>query len=250
MKPTIKLISLNIELARHKDRVVEFLREEKPDIVCLQELFEDDLFEFAELLGMRPAFAQMSNIGREEETEQPFFPYGVGMLSVVSFERIGRVYYRGSEEEAKAREFQGNSRDDPHPLLYVTVKKDDVSFRIGTTHFTWSAKGRTDVLQKSDLESLLDILAGIPEIVLCGDFNAPRGRKIFDTLASHYEDNIPQKYTTSIDVNLHRDGEKLRGESLMVDGLFTSPEYESSNVRLQDGVSDHMAIIAEVTQAT
>jgi hypothetical protein len=32
----------------------------------------------------------------------------------------------------------------------------------------------------------------------------------------------------------------------MVDGLFTTPVYQTSNVKLVDGVSDHMAIVAEI----
>jgi hypothetical protein len=54
------------------------------------------------------------------------------------------------------------------------------------------------------------------------------------------------QYITSIDADLHRDGDKVR-KPLMVDGLFTSPIYKCSNVRLQNGVSDHMAIVAEIT---
>lgn len=32
----------------------------------------------------------------------------------------------------------------------------------------------------------------------------------------------------------------------MVDGLFTTSDYKASNVRLVDGVSDHMAIVADI----
>jgi len=32
----------------------------------------------------------------------------------------------------------------------------------------------------------------------------------------------------------------------MVDCLFSTPAYKASNVKLVDGVSDHMAIVAEI----
>ncbi len=32
----------------------------------------------------------------------------------------------------------------------------------------------------------------------------------------------------------------------MVDGLFTTPAYRASDVRLQFGVSDHVAIVATI----
>ena len=37
-----------------------------------------------------------------------------------------------------------------------------------------------------------------------------------------------------------------RGLGLMVDGLFTTPKYIASNVKLEPGVSDHMAIVANI----
>ena len=245
-KDSIKLTSVNIELAEHLDLVRAFLEKEKPDIVCLQEVCEADLKELAKKLEMEAVFAQMSLIGKVEYTKPPFAPYGVGILSRLPIQSVQRPYYRGDEETAKRREFQGLSRDDPHPLLCASIKKGNQSFAVGTTHFTWTQNGEPDDLQRNDLASLLRTLEKFPEIVLCGDFNAPRGRETFDTLARYYKDNIPNQYTTSIDANLHKDGEQVRGKSLMGDGFFTTSQYECTNVRLQDGVSDHMAIVAEI----
>lgn len=245
-KDSIKLVSMNIELAKHLDAALSFLKREKPNVVCLQEVYEPDLAMFAREFTMEASFGPMSLIGRVEYTKPPFIPYGVGMLSALPVQRVSLEYYRSDEGEARKRLFENTSRDDPHPLLCMSIKKGNENFVVGTTHFTWSPKGEPDDLQRSDLKNLLDILQKFPEIVLCGDFNAPRGKETFDTLAKRYKDNIPSHYFTSIDANLHRDGKKMRGQSLMVDGLFTSPQYQCMNVRLQEGVSDHMAIVAEI----
>ena len=250
---SIKLVSVNIELDNHLDRVGGFLRQEKPDVVCLQEAYQEHIEDFAKELGMHSAFAPMSNIGKGERalyTMPPFFPYGVGILSALPIQDIQTPYYRGTEEDAKTKPFSGNSKDDAHPLLYVTVQKESKDFTIGTTHFTWSPDGRADDVQRRDIENLLSIVEGIPEFILCGDFNAPRGGEIFDAIAHRYTDNIPAEYTTSIDLELHRDREKMRHKPLMVDGLFTTPQYECSNVRLVRGVSDHCAIVAEVRKVS
>lgn len=242
----IKLVSLNIELAKHLPLVRTFLEKEEPDIACLQEVYEADFEELAKELGMEAVFGQMSLIGRVEYTKPPFVPYGVGILSALPIQSVRRAYYRDDEESARKHVFNGTSRDDSHLLLWVSTKKGNESFVVGTTHFTWSPGGIADDLQRSDLKSLLGILEKIPEIVLCGDFNAPRGGEIFDALAHRYKDNIPLEYQTSIDVKLHRDGERLKGRPLMVDGLFTTPAFQCSNVRLVGGASDHFAIVAEV----
>jgi endonuclease/exonuclease/phosphatase family metal-dependent hydrolase len=121
---------------------------------------------------------------------------------------------------------------------------------IATTHFTWSVEGLVTPTQTKDLDSLLTLLCDMPEFILTGDFNAPRGRKTFDTLAQRYKDNIPSQYKTSIDIALHRAG-KTRGHELvdkMVDGLFTTPAYRVHDVVLHTGVSDHMGITARITK--
>jgi endonuclease/exonuclease/phosphatase family metal-dependent hydrolase len=133
-------------------------------------------------------------------------------------------------------------------VLFSTVAKDDIPYRIATTHFTWSEKGRATDTQREHLHSLLSALETEKELVLCGDFNMPRGGELFSTLAERYKDTIPPEYVTSIDVSLHRnrldDPEELSQK--MVDGLFTTPEYLAQNVRLVSGLSDHMAITATI----
>ena len=74
--------------------------------------------------------------------------------------------------------------------------------------------------------------------------NAPRGNETFSRLEEKYKDNIPREYKTSIDQNLH----KVKGIQFMVDGLFTTPVYKASNVKLVDGISDHMAVVAEINK--
>ena len=120
-----------------------------------------------------------------------------------------------------------------------------------TTNFTWSEHGQPDRYQRQDVRALLDTVLPLGDIVLCGDFNAPRGGEIFSFLAERLKDNIPRRYKTSLDIALHRAG-KERPEELadkMVDGFFTSHGYRASGVRLERGVSDHCAIVGTVHMA-
>ena len=243
---SLKLVSVNIELDKHLDLVRGFLAKEKPDVVCLQEVFEADLDQLAKEFNMQAVFGQMSSIGKKDYNKPPFFPYGVGILSELSIKSRQKLYYSGSEEMAKTRQFKDNSREDGHLLVVTIVQKGEINFTIGTTHFTWSADGQADDLQKKDARSLLAVAKEFPELMMVGDFNAPRGGETFASIAKQYTDNIPIEYTTSIDADLHRDKEKIREKSLMVDGLFTTKQYECKNVRLQNGISDHMAIVADV----
>lgn len=237
-----KIVSVNIEGAKHLDRVVPFLERERPDIVCLQEVFEPDVQSFAKLLDMEYAFAPNVLMGRMEPTEPPFVPFGIGMLSRFPLENIQRQYYHGEEATAVKTVFNENVEVYTHPLLSVEGEKEGERYTFATTHFTWTPDGKPNDTQRKHLQALFKILERFDDIVLCGDFNAPRGGEIFGEIAKRYKDNIPPHYQTSIDGKLHRLGPLQR----MVDGLFTTPQYEVSNVRLQDGVSDHLAIVGEV----
>jgi hypothetical protein len=83
------------------------------------------------------------------------------------------------------------------------------------------------------------------EFVICGDTNAPRGREAFDTIAKEFKDNVPLQYKYSLDKDLHRMKDDV---DYMVDGLFTTPAYIASRVELKNGISDHLAIIADVNR--
>ncbi len=129
-------------------------------------------------------------------------------------------------------------------LLSAEISYNGVAYTFANTHFTWSNDGAVTDRQRESLKKLLEILNTLPEFVLAGDFNAPRGREIFTAIAEKYRDNIPLNYLTSIDKNLHRAGDL----GLMVDGLFSTPEYEITDVKLSDGVSDHMAVTALIAK--
>tara|TARA_Y100000310_G_C20521284_1_gene733800 strand:+ start:194 stop:922 length:729 start_codon:yes stop_codon:yes gene_type:complete len=238
----IKLVDINIEGAKHLDRVRPFLEKEKPDVICLQEVFEVDLQDFAKRLGMKYVFGLEVLIGRDERLKPPFIPYGNGILSRFPLENTQVEYYRGEKEAVATHVFDGTQESFWKLLLSSQIEKDGSRFTLITTHFTWTPNGKANEAQWRDLKKMFKILEGFDDVILCGDFNVPRGREVFAEIAKKYKDNIPPDYKTSIDANLHRAG----ALPYMVDGLFSTPHYEISNVRLQDDVSDHLAIVAEI----
>ena len=117
-------------------------------------------------------------------------------------------------------------------------------FIICNTHFTWTPDGKTDQYQLEDLPKLLSILEHVGEFVLCGDFNAPRGKEIFDELARRYTDNVPPRFTSSIDGTRHKHG----ALHIVVDGIFSTSPYVIRDFSMVHGVSDHCALTATVTR--
>jgi endonuclease/exonuclease/phosphatase family metal-dependent hydrolase len=217
------------------------LKKEAPEVVCLQEVHELSLRYFAKKLEMNYVFGQMGQLAGKKS--------GLGILCLLPLNDIRRLYYHHDREAASRYILKtGKAPSFPRLVLAARVKSRNAHYLVATTHFTWSALGKATKAQRKDIENLLKVLSDINEFVLCGDFNAPRGGEIFKKIAAQYKDNIPKKYCTSIDANFHRAAERVRAGNLMVDGLFTTPQYECQNVRLVDGVSDHMAIVAEVVK--
>lgn len=235
--PSIKLVTLNIERSKHLDLVLPFLEREQPDVVCLQELCSRDIEQFASVLGAQ-GFTEPLTIHTAEGGECLFNIGIFSRLPVVSHEV--QYYYKAGEELSVFE--LGDQRTINRALLRCDVVKDDVTFRIGTTHFTWTPDGEVDEAQRTDIENLFAVLEGQGDIVFTGDFNAPRGKEIFSRLAERYRDNVPGEYTASIDGSLHRAGALPH----MVDGIFSTLGYAVENVRMVCGVSDHCALVADV----
>jgi len=168
---------------------------------------------------------------------------GIAILTSCKIIKIKKIYYHGNSKQIynftpkKTRQTHVN-----RAIIVTQVKDGEEKFFVGNTHFTWSENGRTSQQQRVNLKSLLKKIKLFPEIIFCGDFNAPRGKEIFKKISEKYKDNIPLHYKTSIDENLHYAG-KL---DLMVDGLFSTKEYLVTDTKLINGVSDHYAIITNI----
>ena len=245
---TLKLVSINIERSKHLDLAEAFLEKEMPDVTCVQELMQDNVERISNALGNVESFY----VPMAMHSDQTVFPIGVGIFSRVSVRSTGAHYYVGDANDVRdVRQAERSTYNNFNRMIArMDVEKDGTTYRIGTTHFTWTPDGSADDIQRRDVQSMLKELSNLGEIVLCGDFNAPRGGEIFAQIEARYKDNIPLEYKTSLDVNLHRSG-KTKAHELadkMVDGIFSTPTYAVSNVELISGVSDHCAIVATVTK--
>jgi endonuclease/exonuclease/phosphatase family metal-dependent hydrolase len=244
LSPSIKLVSLNIEMSKHLGTVLSFLEKQQPDIFCAQEILERDINRFVKALGgaeyvFAPTLRHMETQGNPIAGEAIF-----SRLRVV---RKDTVYYVGNENEIPEilpSAEEGEIGDINCALVTMTVEKEGGLFTIGTTHFTWSPDGESSMSQRVHMKELLGILKAREEFILAGDFNAPRGKEIFGRIADMYKDNVPARYTSSIDGTLHRAGQL----NLMVDGLFSTPQYAVSNVDMVCGLSDHCALVAIVSR--
>lgn len=242
----LKLVSVNIQGDMNHKTVIPFLKKEMADVVCLQELFEDDIKIYEEELGMVCSYAPECYIESFINADGKDKKFGVGIFAKEIFESNYECIV-GAKDLIPLFEFK-NSQDEPNTtnvvLLWSEVEdKNGNRYKICTTHFTWTPLGEVTNYQLEHTNKLISILdSSLKDFILVGDLNAPRGMQAFTLLSNKYKDNIPFEYNSSIDPLLHR----KKGLIHMVDGLFSSSEYKISNVSLIEGVSDHKAVIANI----
>ncbi|HEY1041575.1 MAG TPA: endonuclease/exonuclease/phosphatase family protein [Candidatus Paceibacterota bacterium] len=261
----LKLISLNIELNKHFERNIPFLKNESADVLCLQEVFESDISYLQQVLGYpHVLFAPMSQIayalpsderirenhysiadgvatGSINSDEYIMGNTGIAILSKTPLSNSETFYYLPLfENELHIHNSHGRGTTEGRVVIHADVEVDAKKFTIATTHFTWTPKGEPDEAQRTDLVTMMNHLKKLDEYIFCGDFNAPRGGEIFSQLSQKLHDNIPLEVTSTLDPTYHT----AKGIEVVVDGLFTTPNYKVRQVALVEEVSDHKAIVA------
>lgn len=223
--------------------MLEFLSREKAAVICLQEVYLADAKMFAEKLRLFYRFAPMVTVTKENPKKlSPRGKRGNAILTSTEPLESCELYYAGSRAEIP--DYGGDHLKIAKVLLSVRVNMDGTDFTVGTTHLTWTPDGHATPQQVKDLESLFKALEKIGEGVFCGDFNAPRGRTVWAKLAEKYRDNIPPDVASTLDPQFH----KNKTISYVVDGIFSTPGYDVNGVHVVGGLSDHKALVAQISR--
>jgi endonuclease/exonuclease/phosphatase family metal-dependent hydrolase len=236
---SIKLLTLNIQEDRHLDRVCAAIAEHRPDIVCLQEVLEPAC---ARLAATGPYDVRFASSGRLPKHGEEY-NWGVAVLSRVPVRSQTASYYADDLQFRVLRE-----PNDPRRVVVVTeLEHQGQPYRIATTHFTWSPDGQINEAQRADFSRLEQVLAPYPDYLLCGDFNAPRGREMFSKFVDQLGliDHLPTDVTSTLDPQFHR----APSLKLVVDTIFSTRHYRLTDVRVLEGISDHKGIVALVDRA-
>lgn len=243
---SLKLVTVNIEGDKHFDTVFPFLQEQQPDVVCLQEVFEADLELFTKTLGGSFYFVPHTNLTDSQQTTlNPKGLWGVAvwMRSGLSHDEPTHYYYRGNA--AAAYECKHPGYDASRAVIVVKIQDGLQELIVATTHFTWTPDGVADDRQREDIRKLMTDLEKYPELVLCGDFNAPRGQEIYNTICQRFTDHLPENIASTLDPKLHYIGDSVK---VVVDTIFATPGYAVRQVTVHEGVSDHKAISATISR--
>lgn len=264
----LTILHLNIERDRHIHNVVELLKAKKPDIVCFQEAFLDDVKNISTELEYTYAFAPLVVI-KNGDTEKE---EGSAILSKFPILETNKYRYDDqtspdvpvrTEEKISSASTEERPKDRflyHSTLLTISLQGDNNTvLTIATTHFpvvdhtTRNLKDHNlDDIQKiaeieqtrAYLDRLIPLLRSIQQpMVFTADLNNTRGEYIYDTVAHELVDIVPLSVSSTIDPELHRRGHDLE---LLVDTIMTSPDITVNNFEIIQGASDHKALFASL----
>ena len=235
---TLKLLSLNIERDKHIPNVIALIEKERPEVICLQEVQEPDFEMLKKRFDFQGFFVSMMTYKRIVAGKETLIKQGNVIFTTLNLLKAESSFYFGKGNSPLYKGYNTIDR----VLVVGLVEKNKKKYTLTTTHFTRADDGGVNDEQRRDLKKLLKLVEQQGELVLCGDFNAPRGREIFDTISKQLKDNIPPQIKTTLDPKIHKAGPL----PYVVDFLWSTSHYSVQNVRIIDGVSDHMAILAEI----
>lgn len=226
----LSIASLNIHQFLHREETLRAINDADADILCLQEVTKSAIPVLEEALGAQGYFVSMGSF--EEIGEE---------VGIALFVRRGMLSQWGTEKYFTTERVGTPSLADCDRILqHGVIEKDGGVYRIGHTHFVWTPKGEPNERQFTAMRQLLRFTDSFEDMILCGDFNAPRGKVVWEMLAQKFTDNIPVGETTTLDQVLHR----AAPLHYVVDGMFTKGRYSAHDVRVISGASDHKLITA------
>lgn len=237
---SLSFLSLNIEADLHISAIEKYLSSQKPDIVALQEVYKVHAESFAKKFGYECVFAPHVNFNVQEGIFKLPGEWGICILSKPKILQ-SKISYYGEKGTEIPTHFLDTLKH-PRALLSIEVEEGGKQYTFATTHFTWAMPDDADRAQAKDLSQFLPLLTGLNSFVLSGDFNAPRRTQLYQKLSTEYISWIPLSVDSTLDPILFR----RPGLNLVVDHLFSTPDYQITNVEVLTGLSDHCALYAVV----
>lgn len=247
-----KFIHCNIlNGGRLMDNLVEFLRQERPDVLAMQEVFDgreparEPRFRSIAVIGKAAGLAHVAFAPTQNQVVgDSTLPYGNAVLSRFPVTQTGVWFYDVPFQERLAVADRGFTHF-PCNLQHVTIGLDGEPLHVFNTHGIWDRHGRDNPRRLQMGQTIADRMAGLRPAILCGDFNVNEGTKTIDRLGEKLTNVFaPDRRKTSF--NVGRKPKNSGYVKAVVDFIFTTDDLKVLSHRQPDvDVSDHLPLVCE-----
>ncbi len=250
-----KIIQVNIFKGKYLDALVEFINDEKPDFVTMQEVttnrfnfYKDQnisLFQLlCEKLNMYGEYhGDLKLIGDETSLfgNAVFSKYPILEKHVVTLKSFRPV----SLDELDSDQSSVRELIDRH-VLDVRVDVEGFGMHVLSWHGAWTAPPHDNEETFRQANIVYGHLKNIdPPLILCGDLNSTIDSKtvrLISSVTQNFMENLPAE-TVTTNTKVH----KIAPRGYLIDYIFASRDFKLINLRIpQITVSDHLPVIAEV----
>lgn len=253
---TFKFIQINIFKGKYFDSLVDFLRQENPDLISMQEvtagaanLYGDKGTNIFELLKEKLKIAGVFHADIEF-SDYPNAAFGNAVFSkrpIIKSEVVVLKTFR----PVTLFEFNNNSgniwADLPRHMLDATINFGDFKIHAISVHGRRIAPPADDaenIRQAKVVASYLRSLGG-ESFIVGGDFNMPLGSEVIK-IVSGVSINLMEgaDVTQTLNPRVHERGEK----GYLVDFVFCSAHFEVESLNVPEvDISDHLPVIVKLT---
>ncbi len=241
----MKIIQANIWGGKLGQQIIDFLKAEKPDFVCMQEVndmqgrsgykFFATLDEIKDEAGLGHKFMSPTYSARYMERK---LSYGNATLSKPPFDSTGTIFtYREYIDNFDVERDGGNIRNLQVSSVKVKGKTLNILNHHGY-HIVGTKKGNDETMRQ--MRIVADVVRKLKgPVILCGDFNlSPTSKSL--SLINEELTNL------SLENGLKRTYSPLSAMNTVCDYIFVNEAVKTRSFRVSDElVSDHKALIME-----
>lgn len=252
----INFIQLNIYKGKYLDEAVDFLKNESPDVIALQEVtkggsnfYKDkkaDLFEILKSkLGMRGVYDCVLKFRQYPEAcfgNAVLTRFPILSSKVVVLRDSGPVDYSGKEEGDLVKDRPFVSRH----LIDVLVDIDGNKVHAISVHGAWTAPPVDTEETLRQAQIIVDHIKSLEEepFIMGGDLNAITGSRVIDMISA-VSNNL--MVGSGIAQTTHPEVHKISPRGFLVDYVFASNHFKKISVSSPVvTISDHLPVVARL----
>ncbi|MDZ4228580.1 MAG: endonuclease/exonuclease/phosphatase family protein [Candidatus Levybacteria bacterium] len=252
----IKLITLNLfQGGLYFKNIKNFLEKEKPDILCLQEVFDshdksakENLRSIDILKRLLPSYyyhfaPELLSVNNGIEA-----PLGNAIFSKFLITKTNTIFYDIPYGKYNAYLKNDNKYDpsmEPKNLEYVQVDLGKASINIFNTHGIWGQHGNDTKRRLQMGQVIINQIKGKENVILAGDFNLFPNTQTVKNIEKHLKNVFANELKTTFNIKLKlQPGNYGRA---VVDMIFLSKNIRILKKYCPDvNVSDHFPLICNI----
>lgn len=248
----MKLICLNVWNGGVLwDNMVEFLRQENPDILVLQEVYKAQ--------GVAEGLHEQTVESLQKQIDLPYSVFAPAFLNVHAGKKIQKgnaimskfpleqqetiFFDQPYGEEDDSGEYGQDYSRIPRNMQYVMTQVGDAKLNLFNIQGIWGWDGLDNPRRQAMIEKILQAVQGKGHVILAGDFNVNEPSQAIQTLSHQLLNVFAGERKTSFNVpRKTHPGYAIA----IVDFIFVTPDITvSSHSSPQVDVSDHLPLILE-----